>query len=187
MISTKKNVDNINSKYAPFTVGVHTGVDLDSIEVATTTTGKPYLKLRFIQKEDRMAHTHMIWYPSGTATPRNGESNAQANEREVNSFLDQIVTLLMAFGYTDKEATISADNVESLGDIFVTKMKQKIGKAKVNVILQEKKDSEYVEFPRYNFIEIYEEGKPSKLKAVQAKTANSNKLSTAPAIDDLPF
>lgn len=186
MISTKKNVDNINSKYAPFTVGVHTGVDLDSIEVATTTTGKPYLKLRFIHK-DRMAHTHMIWYPSGTATPRNGESNAQANEREVNSFLDQIVTLLMAFGYTDKEATISADNVESLGDIFVTKMKQKIGKAKVNVILQEKKDSEYVEFPRYNFIETYEEGKPSRLKAVQAKTANSNKLSTAPAIDDLPF
>ena len=185
MISTKKNVENVNSKYSQFSIGVHTGVDLDSIEVATTTTGKPYLKLRFVQKEDRMGYTHMIWYPNGTAIPRSGESNAQANERELNSFLDQIVTFLMAFGYTDKESTISAENVESLADIFVKKMKEKIGKSKVNILLQEKKDSEYVEFPRYGFIEPYEEGKPSKLKAVAAKTVIAKEAK--PSIDDLPF
>lgn len=189
MISTKNSIKNISNKFTQFPIGTHTAIDLDNAEIATTTTGKPYIKMRWVQREDMYGYTSTMWFPEGKAIPRNGESNAQANERELNKFTDQVVQYLKGVGYTDKELEISAPTVEELGNIFIKKMTAKIGKSKVNMIFQEKyNDPQYVETPAYGFIEPYEEGKPSRLKA--RSTANSGiKTTNSPkeSVDDLPF
>lgn len=158
MISTKGNIDNRSKRrMAP---GIHTKCSYVSGEVKETEKGNKFLELWFANQLGE-SQKKAIFFPTGSPTLRDGENTEQAKERELNAFTGACLDIILAF-FPIEDAEISGNTVEDFAKKFLAKMKNATGFC--NVIVQYTTDYKWTEFPKYGWIEKFNEGTPPNLQ-----------------------
>jgi hypothetical protein len=154
---TDKNFGKGKTKMS---VGVHTKCTPDNAEVMTTKAGNVLFKAIFLNRKGEMMDKG-IWVPNPDKPKvRDGEGKAEAAKREEDQFVDQLVDLLKPFYSAEQiKKTLSHPDNERFAKI-ASEMFNK-AKGECNLIVQYDQDYKWAEFPKWNYIEAYEEGVPA--------------------------
>lgn len=185
--------------------GIYDGVYLEEILIGATPNGNQYMDFNFVKKdEDRVSYLR-IWFPNGKNTPRDAESQADADQREINGKIAWILTIMECY-MTSEECEIDANSFDEFCDKAKAIMNaQDFGDTQLRIKLVPDKELKYSEFPRFpgGAIERVVEGsaprvhfsKWEKLNRVtpyrlqrEAPTSDDTIVNTGTATeDDLPF
>lgn len=137
--------------------GIHTNCSVTSLEV-----GDNYVDINFSDSEGRV-HNKRLWAPNDKY-PRDGETSADALQRESRARLSHIVSLMHIFLGEDVIAKFQANTYEDFILKAVAMLNPKLKTKKVNLKLIYDADGVYSTFGNFpDYIEEYVEGVPSKL------------------------
>jgi hypothetical protein len=186
-----------NSKRSRIKPGIHTGVYLEDVKVTKTVNGKPFMEFIFYKKDSNEVAPKRVWFPSEKPYIREGETEDQARQREVNENLSHILTILECYVSSD-EAQIEAGSFQEFCEIAKTKLlASDYADIPVRLKLTYDADGIYTAFPKYpNYIERDIEEKPISLyfskwelenRMTPADSITENTDSSIVVEDELPF
>jgi hypothetical protein len=157
-ISTKTNLENRSKRRMG--TGIHTNCSFAGGEVKTTANGNKLLELWFANPLGEN-QKKTIFFPSDSPKLKDGESLQDAKDREMNAFTGACFDILIAF-YAPDESVVSGDTLENFSKKVLDKLRA--AQTRCNVLVHYTMDYKYTEFPRYDWIEKYQEGNPSNLR-----------------------
>lgn len=158
MITTQSNAENRSKRrMGP---GAHAKCVFTSGEIKETAKGTKFIEIWFANQSGE-TQKKAIFFPTGTPTPKEGESLVDAKARELNAFTGACFDTLIAF-YDPQDSIISGDTVDSFAKKFLDKLKN--AKGFCNLMVQYTTDYKYTEFPKYDWIERYQENSPVTLR-----------------------
>ena len=191
------------SRNSKFGAGIQENAELTEVTLGETQSGKKFLDFIFTRKETQEFHNKRVWYPGDTPRVRDGETEAQAAQREVNEALEHIISIVETYLPSDK-AAIMANNFEDFCKKAQKKLKGHFEGKKVRVKILYDQNGVYTQFAKFPpYVELQLEGQRSRLKisrweqenrmtpadgpSTDLPFTNSNDLGPVADADDLPF
>ena len=198
-MKTAKETLKSNTKRTRLKPGIHTGVYLEEAKVTETANGKPFLEFMFVKKDSNEIAPKRVWFPSEKPYLREGETEEQAAQREINEALGHIVTILECYVSSD-ESEIVASSFAEFCDIAVQRiMASSFEELPVRLKLIYDSDGKFTAFPRFpNYIERDVVDKPvnlyfskwelaNRMTPAVEETMSAESNSSIVVSDELPF
>ena len=158
-----KEVSKTNNR-SKLGFGIHDDCVMSAVEVGVTSSGSQYIDLIFERPATNEWNNKRIWYPSDDAKPRDGETQEEANNRDITQRLEHIVAVMDVY-LTDKESEVQATTFDEFCQKAVRALGNKFVGVPVRLKLTYDKDGIYSEFPRFpGYVERQIEGSPTRLK-----------------------
>jgi len=150
--NSKDIVKSTSTSTAKLPVGIHPNCLLKTFEKGETPNGNQYIE--FIWENEKLGASlnKRVWYPNmNNPMPRDGESDEQAVQRQINDAAGIFLHILETY-MTSDEAAFNATSFEELIDVVIRKLtKKKADTVPVflKVILDNKGYSAIPRFPRW--------------------------------------
>lgn len=165
-----------------FPVGVHSKCKVVSVE-----KGDNFIDFNYESEDGDLYHNKRVWFPSvDKLYPRDGETVAQAFDRDVNERLAHIVKHLRIFLSPEEIEKFQAPDFESFAEKAALVLNDRVLSSKyVNLSLIYDSDGEYSTFGRYpNYIEEYVEGKEPTIGPSDWERKNRMTPKEEPKVDE---
>ncbi len=174
--------------------GIHEHCNLVEFGLKTTPNGTKYVSFLFEQEGSSEIAEHKVWYPRPeTAQPREEETVEQAQQREVNNALSQVIHIVENVTM-EEMPVITATTFEGWAEQAIARLTNK-KKHQVKLKLIYDKNGQFATTPnRVPFVEA-QEVNPTRLKFSKFEIENRLKKAEAPEatvstsndVDKLPF
>ncbi|WP_333640713.1 hypothetical protein [Mesotoga prima] len=138
--------------------GIHAACEVVSLE-----KGDDFVDINFRDSENK-THNKRLWSPKGNY-PKDGETTAQALEREAKRSLSHIVKLMSIFLTENDIKAMPALDYDPFIDKAISMLSNKLSTKKVNLKLIYDSDGVYSTFGNFpDYIEEYVEGQEPTLQ-----------------------
>jgi hypothetical protein len=176
------NKEQNNSKPSRLTPGIHLGCTLTKFGVDQTVNGNQFFEYEFTKKDENRITRRRIWFPNGKNNPRDGETQDQANEREIGEKIGTLIQVLEQFVTSEDLDSISVSSFEQACEVVSQKLAQADTESNLlNIKLIYDSNGVYAEFPRYGkYVERFVEGQNSNLRF--SKYEKENRMTPAEVI-----
>lgn len=191
LFSTSAGREELNSKKSYLPIGIHQDCFVLSAEVVKGE-GNPYMSISFIQPVSNSVADKRIYFPDGNAQTRDGETQEEANKRNITNRLAH-VTMITDAVLDDKYKDFTAASFEEFVTTAVQRIKQYGMKTPV-VIKLVPNSKGYSSFPNYaDGVARQVEGKTpltfskKELEAIRAMSQEKPSTTLSKEDNELPF
>lgn len=163
IFSTEAAKESMKSSRRISTPGIHEDVKLTSVTIDKSKSGADYMEFRY-DKDDGAYAVQRVWSPSlDNLRLNDGETEADAAQREVNSKLQHIQHVLDTY-LPSNQSTIIAGSYQEFCDISKRRLEPAMKDVKLRIKLLMDAEGQYVQFPRFTpYIEKQVDGQASRL------------------------
>ena len=163
IFSTEAAKESMKSSRRISTPGIHEDVKMTSVTIDKSKSGADFMEFRF-DREDGAYAVQRVWAPSlDNLRVNEGETEADAAQREVNSRLQHIQHMLDTY-LPSNQSTIVAASYQEFCDQAKRRLEPVVKDVNLRIKLLMDAEGQYVQFPRFTpYIEKQVEGQSSKL------------------------